>query len=215
MENTVEQKTNSKGVFIFLFSFIAALSLAGFVWLKSVQEDRIANENKLTDFGSLPKFNFEERNGSTIGPDQLKGKVWVVNFIFTTCHGPCILMSEKMAEIQKSISKTKGDVKLVSITVDPETDTPELLKAYADKMGAKDNWLFVRGTYDETQKLAKQGFKMTLEKDSTAVDGDDFIHSVKFVLVDKKGHIRGYYNSEEPEFHAKLINDVGVMLRES
>ena len=88
MENTVEQKTNSKGVFIFLFSFIAALSLAGFVWLKSVHEDRIANENKLTDFGALPKFNFEERNGSTIGPDQLKGKVWVVNFIFTAAtHG--------------------------------------------------------------------------------------------------------------------------------
>lgn len=210
----MEQKSNSAGVLVFIFSFIAALSLGAIVWLKSVQNERIANDNKLTDYGALPDFKFEDRSGKKMSFNDLKGQIWIADFIFTTCHGPCILMTQKMAELQTSLAKTKGNVKLVSITVDPETDTKEVLDKYAKNYGAKDSWYFIRSSYEETQDLAKKGFKMTLMRDSTENAEDDFIHSVKFVLVDKMGHIRGYYNSEEPEFHAKLITDIGVLLRE-
>lgn len=155
----------------------------------------------------LPDFRLTERSGRRISLEDLRGKVWVADFIFTRCPGPCPAMSRKFAELQRAFRKL-DDVRLVSITVDPEHDTPEALSKYADSYGADpQRWLFLTGEKQTILDLAVEGFKISAGNDPS-------LHGTHFVLVDRRGRIRGFYRSSDTEALEQLRRDVRQLVKE-
>jgi protein SCO1/2 len=170
-----------------------------------------AAADMLADFGTVPDVSLVERSGRPMSLGELKGSVWVASFIFTKCAGSCPAMSAQMGEMQESLRKV-GDAKLVSFTVDPKNDTPERLAEYARKYNADGGrWLFLTGSSEQMQDLAKNSFHLAMEEGTDP--NEPIIHSKRFILVDREGHIRGYYNSDEPEAKGKLLHDIGTLMR--
>ena len=124
------------------------------------------------------------------------------------------MMTSKMASLQKSMMKT-GDVRLISFSVDPTRDTPEVLEKYAKDFGADTKtWFFLTGPVSTMYTLAKNGFHLPVD----SVGGDQtspIVHSERFVLVDASGHIRGYYDGTSEEMQPKLLMDMGDLMREA
>jgi protein SCO1 len=151
--------------------------------------------------GEVPEFQLTSQTGATVDRATLLGHVWVADFMFTTCPGPCPRMSSQMHQIQKATASTP-DVKLVSFTVDPAHDTPAVLAAYGKHFSAEPaRWYFLTGPQSTLDRLGKAGFKLN------PVDGS-LDHSTRFVLVDRTGHIRGYYASSDDDFPASLLRDL-------
>lgn len=145
----------------------------------------------------LPAFSLTERSGQTVTAESLRGKVWIADFIFTRCAGPCPIVSASMAKLQNTLADhpRRDDIRLVTFTVDPTYDTPRVLATYADHLNADpDNWLFLTGERPQMWTLIEQGFKLPVFDNA-----DDPLmpigHSLKFVLVDQEGNIRGYYRA--------------------
>jgi protein SCO1/2/putative membrane protein len=138
----------------------------------------------------VPEFSLTDQNGRTVTRESLRGRVWIADFIFTICRGPCPAMSLQMKEMQADLP---ADIALVSFSVDPVRDTPAVLKDYADQLKADhDRWRFLTGDKELIFTLAIQGFKSPTadpEKGS-----DQVIHSTLFYLVDKRGRIVRYYS---------------------
>jgi protein SCO1 len=150
---------------------------------------------------TLPEFQLVDQAGQPFDSRSLDGHVWVANFVFTTCTGPCPMMSSQMRRVQNSTAGTP-DVKLVSFTVDPAHDTPPVLAAYAKNFGCNPaRWHFLTGDQARLDDLGRNGFKLN------SVDGS-LNHSTRFVLVDRARRIRGYYASSEEGFLKKLIHDL-------
>jgi len=144
-----------------------------------------------------PAFQMTERLGKPVALDDLKGKVWVASFVFTRCSGPCPQVSATMARLQKELNlKEIGDLRLVTFTVDPDRDTPNDLKEYANRYQADpEKWLFLTGLpEEELHKLLKEGFKVSAQRSSSLKAGEEFDHSSRLAVVDKKGVIRGYFD---------------------
>jgi protein SCO1/2 len=157
--------------------------------------------------GTVPAFTLTDQDKKPFGTEDLKGKIWVVDLIFTNCGGTCPMLTSEMATLQKSLTKTP-DVHLVSISVDPHNDTPEVLAEYAKKYLADTrSWHFLTGPVSTIYTIARDGFKLTV--DSTAGDPQSpILHSERFVLVDKKGNIRAFYDGTEAETKQKLLADI-------
>lgn len=156
--------------------------------------------------GQVPDFELTAQSGRPFDRKALDGKVWVADFIFTSCAASCPLMSTKMRQVQ---SKTGPAVKLVSFSVDPEKDTPEVLAAYGKRYQAQpERWYFLTGERAKLNALALDTFKLN------AVDGS-MNHSSRFVLVDRQGRIRGYYGTETDDGLSNLLRDIERVERES
>ena len=142
-------------------------------------------------FYEVPAFSFVERSGWAFGLEDLKGKISVVDFFFTSCRGPCPVMVVRFGELYKKYAHS-DKLQLVSFTVDPQVDSLPRLREYAQTHGVTDNrWLFVRGEADQIRDLCESGFK---------VSGDlPGMHTTKFVLVDWEGRIRGYYDYDDTD----------------
>ena len=162
---------------------------------------------ELPEIGNIPQFEFTNSDGNTLTLDNLKGKVWVADFIFTTCTMACPMMTGNMNIVHKKFKKN-DNVRLVSISVYPEYDTPEVLKNYASQYDADtEKWLFLTGKEDAVKDIIRDGFKIG--------DYEDIIfHSEKFALVDKKGIIRAYYNGMKSEDMKQLKKDIDVLLKQ-
>ena len=162
---------------------------------------------ELPEIGNIPQFEFTNSDGNTVTLDNLKGKVWVADFIFTTCTMACPMMTGNMNIVHKKFKKN-DNVRLVSISVYPEYDTPEVLKNYASQYDADtEKWLFLTGKEDAVKDVIRDGFKIG--------DYEDIIfHSEKFALVDKKGIIRAYYNGMKSEDMKKLKKDINNLLKQ-
>lgn len=159
-----------------------------------------------------PDFSFTERSGRPFSSSELKGKVWVVDFIFAHCAGSCPMQSQKMKMLQEAW-KGNPDLKLLSFTVDPVRDTPPFLKAYADDYHAEpDQWFFLTGFKKDLYKMIREGFKATAMESPEGGPGFDYIHTTRFYLVDAKGMIRGYYDGEKDEEMEMLRNDVRYLM---
>ncbi|HKB03811.1 MAG TPA: SCO family protein [Gemmataceae bacterium] len=144
-----------------------------------------------------PEFALTERSDKTVTRDDLKGKVWVASFVFTRCPGPCPQVSATMARLQKDLDlKNSPELRLVTFTVDPERDTPDELKEYANRYQADpERWLFLTGPSEAVlHKLLMDGFKVTAQRSKYAKPGDEFDHSSRLAVVDKRGTIRGYFD---------------------
>ena len=179
-----------------------------FIWRAEL--NRLASRNIAT-FGQLPPFQLTNQNGQPFGSANLQNKIWIADFIFTTCRGPCPIISSRMSEMQKPLENT--DVHLVSFTVDPDTDTPDVLRNYAEKLHARtDKWNFLTGNKSAIYDLSAKGFKLA------AIEGDEEtgvpVHSTRMVLVDRHGQIRGYYDALAAESITKLVADTKHLLRE-
>jgi protein SCO1/2 len=161
----------------------------------------VKRESQLPVYENVPAFTMTTSEGSSFDGKQLAGKVWVADFIYTNCPGPCPLMTSKMHHLQLQV-KNEPDVRLVSFSVDPHRDTPPVLNAYAKHFdGPTADWVFLTGNDETTHLLAHDVFKV-----------GDLIgvmdHSTKFILVDKRGTIRGYYSVFDTDDMHKLVQDV-------
>lgn len=142
----------------------------------------------------VPDFRLTERNGTTVTKADLLGKVWVASFVFTRCTGPCPAVTATVARLQEELKK-QPDVRLVTFTVDPDRDTPDELKKYADRYGADpQRWLFLTGKEGEIHELATDGFKLLAAKKADPKPGDEFDHSTKLAVVDRRGVVRAVFD---------------------
>ena len=160
----------------------------------------------LATMGEVPEFQLTAQTGQPFDSKSLDGHIWVADFIYTTCNGPCPMMSQQMHRVQISTTE-HPDVKLVSFTVDPQHDTPTVLTEYAKHFKPDfDRWYFLTGQQAALNDIALNGFKLN------GVDGS-MTHSTRFVLVDRTRHIRGYYISSEDGFMPQLIHDIRQLER--
>lgn len=167
--------------------------------------------------GTISDFSLTERSGKPITRSDLAGRVAVVDFIFTACASTCPIMTGRMAELQRRLGP--GDaVQLVSISVDPERDDPERLRAYADKVGADgQRWWFLTGNKSDIYRLSHESFRLTVEEvaeEERTPDMEAVLHSIKFVLLDKRTRIRGYYDGTSADDVERLYLDIRRLLDE-
>ncbi len=169
-------------------------------------------------FGKAPEFALTERSGKEIRSADLLGKVWIANFIYTHCTDTCPVQSAEMKALQDRFGREQ-DLRLVSITVDPKRDTPAALTEYANRFGADpERWLFLTGKEDEIFRLAQEGFRLTaaeIPKAKRDGSGATHVHSPRFIVVDRRGEIRGYYPGIEKEALQRLGRDVEALLRDA
>ncbi len=161
----------------------------------------------------LPDFEFSDQRDRTIRGADLDGRVWIANFIFTSCPSACPALTRRMKEVSDALPQS-DDLRFVSFSVDPETDTPSVLHAYAERHGADhERWLFLTGEADAVTETVVQGFRLHVgervqQPESTVYD---IMHALRFVLVDGERRIRGYYQSDD-EGIAALRHDTARLL---
>lgn len=181
-----------------------------------VESDRlnVANRRELKVIGKAPAFSFTNQDKQTITNENYKGKVYLVEFFFSTCPTICPIMNENMVKLQNEFGKDDR-FGIASITIDPETDTPENLKEHAKFLGVNmANWHFLTGTEEAIFGLSKK-FNLYVGKNTDAPGG--FEHSGLFALIDKEGNIRSrnMENLEYPIIYYDGTDDAGLkMLKE-
>ncbi|WP_318616797.1 SCO family protein [Sporosarcina sp. YIM B06819] len=155
------------------------------------------------------EFNFTNQEGEKFGLDDLKGKVWIADFVFTNCTTVCLPMMANMAELQGKLNEEDLSVELVSFSVDPVIDTPEVLKEYAGNFNADlSNWNLLTGYSQNTIKdFALKSFKAIAIKPET---GDQVIHGVSFYLINKDGMVMKDYSGLDAPFD-EIINDIKLL----
>jgi protein SCO1/2 len=197
------------------------LLMAG-ILVSFVRQQWVAAERRaavtLDHFGQVPAFELTERSGKPFSSAGLKGKIWLADFFFTACPGPCLLMNARLAEIGQAIQSEHADVQLVSFSIAPEMDTPAVLRKYAERFQAPpaDRWSFLTGDHAKIYDIAQHGFLLPLV-DNGASGGDpapQFIHSTRISLVDRAGVVRGTFDSTQPEVTQQVLTAIGQLLRE-
>lgn len=162
----------------------------------------------------IGQFEFLNQNRELITLDDVKGKVFVAEYFFTTCLTICPIMNEEMKRIQERF-KGNENVKLLSFTVDPEIDTVEQMKSYAVEHNAVDGqWHFLTGEKEDLYSLARNSFFVLKPAEARNLGdaGSDFIHTNNFVLVDQELQIRGYYDGTSTEEVDQLMEDILILL---
>jgi len=158
-----------------------------------------SSDSGLPVLGHLPDFSFTDQTGRQYGLAEMKGRLTIVDFIFTRCKGPCPMMAVEMAK-QAAALRDFPAVQFLSISVDPDYDSPEVLAAYAEAIGATAfNWTFLNGPAQAVVSLSESGFRLPASTSPPE-------HSTRFVLVDDRGQIRGYYASED-DFAMKTLTE--------
>jgi protein SCO1/2 len=163
----------------------------------------------LADYGAIAAFRLVDQTGAPFSSDDLRGQVWVANFIFTRCPTICPALTGHMKEIE---SRAK-DVRLVSFSVDPTHDTPPVLAAYAQAHGAGPRWTFVTGDYAAVDAAVVKGLKQAMEPIGKDQDLATVRHSPYVVLVDRELRMRGYYDMNEPGAVDRVVRDAKRLAR--
>jgi protein SCO1/2 len=191
-----------KKIFIILsiFSLIASIAFGVIIFPKEL------NRKKLPFIGQVGNFTLLDSENKEFSLRQLEGRVWVAKFFFTTCSDICPLMTKNMAALNRSF-EILPDVAFVSITVNPENDTPERLNQYRKEHNAGKRWYFLTGPREQITDLMLNYFKIGSME-------EPIFHSSYFALVDRKGYIRGYYEGTNQESINSLFKDVARLLKE-
>jgi protein SCO1/2 len=206
-------------ILLFLLSFPSALYVflsvgkTNFIHLSYVGERELAPNGKDTIYHTVAPFSFTNQDGKILTDKDYEGKIYVVDYFFTTCKTICPKMTTELIRVQDKFAYTKGLVQILSHTVDPENDSVPVLKSYADMVHAKtETWNFVTGDKKQLYDMARTSYLLN------AMEGDggpdDFIHSELFVLVDKDKHIRGIYDGTNIKAVNNLIDDIKVLIAE-
>ena len=156
------------------------------------------SEPGLPVYGQMPAFELTRENGQPLSNRQMTGSLWVTDFIFTRCPNQCPMMSSKFGTLQKTLPP---GVRLASFSVDPEHDTPEILRSYAQTYGADaSRWIFLTGGREAVRRI--------MNALHLGQEDDPGMHSLRFVLLDKELRVREYYDSEEAESLGKMRADI-------
>ena len=169
------------------------------------------NAEPLPKYWPIPQFTLTERSGEPFDSRALEGKVWIADFFFASCPGTCPMLGARMAELHQQFAREDG-VRFVSITTDPANDTPAALQEYAKRFGADHRWLFLTGDKSTIWKLCENGFKLSVVDTPDAVE--PITHSTRFVLVDRRGVVRGTYDGLDAEKVKQLAADMRRLLEE-
>lgn len=210
-------KNNSFFLLQFLRSLIPLFTITFLFYfsLTFQPKDLFASKliKRLPKFREVSSFSLIESNGDVTTEKELFGKIWLVNFIFTRCNGPCPILSSRMSHLEKELPQ---EIQLVSITVDPDYDTPHILKEYAEKFKADQNrWLFLTGGKKEVYDLLIKGFHIAVEENLEQTNyGERFIHSQNFLLIDQNGFIRKIYHGEDWQDLKQSLTDTKLLLVE-
>jgi protein SCO1/2 len=212
--------TFSKARFLLLGVSVLSLGiiLGTFFWLKLAPRPGLTGWGVkplegLSRYGAVPEFSLVERSGKEITLANLRGTIWIADFIYTTCTDTCPLHTAEMGKLQEKWNDKPG-LKLVSFSVDPEKDTAEVLSRYADRYKAdSQRWLFLTGAKEEITRLVQEGFKLSAVPIVNASSSESVImHSPRFVLIDRQAQIRGYYDSRDQQALERLKKDVAVLI---
>ena len=169
----------------------------------------------LPELGELPAFSLTDQSGRAFGRDDLRGKAWVADFVFTSCSDACPRLTQRMRSLQDRLDPHER-VGLLSITVDPERDTPEKLRDYGKTYGAREDvWRFLTGSPTEVERTVVKGFKIAMAKvplateaapsdDELRAQAFDIMHGDRLVLIDSAARIRGYYVADDAGLNAVL-----------
>lgn len=202
----IENRKLDKSTLPWLVLGVIIIGIAGFTLWSTFNT---SSESK-SDIGSVrvPDFLFTNQDAQPLGLNDLSGKIWVADFIFTHCPTICPIMTKEMKRLQSEFESEP--VTFVSFTVDPERDTTEVLSNYAEKYGADETrWHFLTGDKDKIYELANKGFKL-----SAAQHGNGFPHSTKFALVKPDGKVHDYYDSRSKPIMKQLRSDIRTLLKE-
>lgn len=195
-----------------VMAFLAVAVLVAFAWsaLKSVRPAPVSGH--LQPVCRVPDFQLLDQTGNPFGLADLKGTIWVANFVFTRGKDSCPLLSSRMAELNKTVGRTGNWVVLVTFTVDPEFDRPEILASYSATLGAgSGRWKFLTGSKAEIESLLTG---LHLQPPANAPSGTP-APPARFVLVDAGGRLRGFQDGNDPEVLQKLLMDIGDLMREN
>lgn len=164
-------------------------------------------------YHKIAPFKLVNQNGDTITQDYYKDKIYIADFFFTTCQTICPIMTDHMVKIQQELEEDP-EVLLLSHSVIPEYDTPQILKEYALKKGVNDlKWNLVTGTRKDIFTLARKSYLAVKDLPGTA-DDLDMVHTENFMLIDKKQQIRGYYDGTQKDDINRLLKDISILKAE-
>lgn len=177
-----------------------------------------AAAGRLPELFQVPDFTLTNQAGSAFGRANLSGRIWIADIIFTRCAGPCPEMTRRLAELQAALPP-RLPVSLVTLTADPEFDTPKVLQAFARRFGADPGrWHFLTGTKPQIVDVAVTGLKLTAvdkEAGKQTDPNDLFIHSTIFVVVDKRGRARAVLESDDPALKVKALHVIHQLMDEN
>ncbi len=165
-----------------------------------------------TIYHTIENFVFFDQDSNRVSRQTVEGKVYVADFFFSTCPSICPVMATQMLRVYERYKENK-DFMILSHSIDPEYDTVGLLKDYAQRLGVEENgnWRFLTGTETDVYELGEGQYFATAQPDATAPGG--FLHSGAFLLIDRKGRIRGHYDGTKPEEVDKMMKDIDLLLR--
>jgi protein SCO1/2 len=191
-------------MFILIITAMLVLAVLALMVVHAANQSR----SRLPVYGTVPEFEFIDQDGQRFDSGQLKGKINIVDFIFTRCKGPCPTMAIQMQELYHLYSGS-DKVQLISISVEPEHDSPEVLKQYALDLGVEDRrWRFLHAdSVSQVAELCEKGFML-------AADDLPGGHTTKFIVVDHRGQIRSYHDSFDEEHIKRLKQNVRTLARE-
>ncbi|WP_229216403.1 SCO family protein [Dyadobacter sp. 3J3] len=165
-----------------------------------------------TIYNVIPTFTFTNQYGDTVTEKIVKDKIYVTDFFFTSCPTICPVMKRQMLKVYKEF-KDNPDVMILSHTIDPEHDTPQVLNKFAKDLGVEGKqWQFLTGPKEKIYEIGQKSYLSAAQEDRTAEGG--FLHSGAFILIDKEKHIRGMYDGTTEEGTQKLIQGIKSLLEE-
>jgi len=200
--------------------YLSIILVASFIWSCGGPSERLpvlgeretikktVNGKEVIDtvYHTIPDFKFVNQQGDTVTAQNFQDKIYVADFFFTTCPTICPVMKKQMKKVYEKF-KGQNDVAILSHTIDPEHDTPAVLKEYAKDLGVSGTqWMFVTGNREKIYEIGEKQYLVVAGADSTAPGG--YIHSGAFVLVDKQKRVRGMYNGTDEAGTQRLINDI-------
>lgn len=207
----------NKKTTIFLISFFIVLSTV-FVsyFYKVTRSAKVVLPTYGNPGHKVADFSFINQDGKVITNKDVKGKIYVVSYFFSTCKGICPKMNEHLTKVYEAI-KGKNDVLILSHTVDPKRDTVQALKEYSLRYDADaKQWMFLTGDKKELYDMARYSYLISALDDTAGVSIDkDFIHDNHYSLVDKDGRVRGFYDGLRMEEVDKLIKDINALEKET
>jgi protein SCO1/2 len=167
----------------------------------------------LPALGNVGSFSLRDQANRPVSAETLRGRVWAAAFFFTRCPSVCPRITRRMRDLQEQAGKDGVKLELVSFSVDPENDTPEVLSAYAKQYGANlETWRFLTGDLEVVRKTSEQGFKLALDgKPTPGADHLGLFHGSHLVLVDRTGTIRGYYRTSEDSQMTQILKDAALL----
>jgi len=205
--------SNLKRIQFFVWGFLLLVIL---VIIGAFVRSKLDVGKPLLIYGEVANFSLTNQNNETISLDKLRGQIWIADVIFTRCPLQCIRMTKRMRELQEA--SPQDSVKFVSVTADPEFDTPSVLKNYAKEYGAdQSRWSFLTGPHSEINRFVVESLKLVVyekKPEEREVPADLFLHSTKFVLIDQQGRIRGWFEGENPASKPEIVRAIKTLLRE-